>query len=125
MSRIVGVLISLAGVIHILPVPGVLGGKMLEKLYGIEIRDPSLLILLQHRAVIFGILGTFMIYSSFVPELQKIAIIAGYVSVISFLLIAWSTGGYNGAVSRVVIADLFALTFLIASTAIHFFNEVK
>ncbi|MFN7455469.1 MAG: phosphopantetheine adenylyltransferase [Pseudobdellovibrionaceae bacterium] len=125
MSRIAGILIALAGVIHILPVPGVLGGKMLEKLYGIEIRDPNLLILLQHRAVIFGLLGIFMIYSAFVPELQKIAIIAGYVSVISFLLIAWSTGGYSGAVNRVVIADLFALAFLIASTAIHFFNGVK
>lgn len=125
MSRVTGVLIALVGIIHILPVPGVLGARVLEKLYGVEIKDPSLLILMQHRAVMFGLLGSFMIYSAFVPELQKFAIVAGFVGVVAFLVLAWLSGGYGIAIQKIVIADLFALVFLIASTAIIFFNRAK
>jgi hypothetical protein len=53
------------------------------------------------------------VYAAFRPELQAIALVAGFVSVVSFLAIAWSVGGYNAAIGRVVTADLVALACLI------------
>jgi hypothetical protein len=58
-------------------------------------------------------LGAFLVYAAFRPELQAIALVAGFVSVVSFLAIAWSVGGYNAAIGRVVTADLVALACLI------------
>jgi hypothetical protein len=68
---------------------------------------------MRHRAVLFGLLGAFLVYAAFRPELQAIALVAGFVSVVSFLAIAWSVGGYNAAIGRVVTADLVALACLI------------
>jgi hypothetical protein len=70
---------------------------------------------MRHRAVLFGLLGVFLLYAAFRPALRTLAIIAGFVSVTSFIAIAWSVGGYNDAVNRVVIADIIAIVALIAA----------
>lgn len=54
----------ISGVIHLLPIAGVLGVKTIEKMYGVPVSDPDLEILLLHRAVLFGLLGTFLIFSA-------------------------------------------------------------
>ena len=45
--------------------------------------------------------------------------VAGAVSVLSFLLIAWSVGDYNAKVSRVFLADVVALISLIIGAIFH------
>jgi nicotinamide riboside transporter PnuC len=84
-------------------------------LYGILINEPNLEILMRHRAVLFGLLGVFLLVAAFRPALRTLAIIAGFVSVTSFIAIAWSVGGYNDAVNRVVVADIIAIVALIAA----------
>jgi len=64
---------------------------------------------MQHRAVLFGILGAFLIFAAFKPSYQLAASIAGFVSVVSFLYLAWTVGGYNEQIARVVVADVVAL----------------
>jgi hypothetical protein len=104
----------LAAIIHLLPLAGVLGHDRLATLYGINAADPNLSILLRHRAVLFGLLGAFLVVAAFRPGWQAAAFVAGLVSVVSFLLLAWSTGGYNALIGRVVTADLVALVALLA-----------
>ena len=84
-----------AAVIHLLPLVGVLGATRLEALYGLPVTDANLAILMRHRAVLFGLLGAFLAVAAFRPVLQGAAFVAGFVSVLSFLGLAWSTGGYN------------------------------
>jgi hypothetical protein len=67
---------------------------------------------MRHRAVLFGLLGAFLAVAAFRPPLQGIAFVAGFVSVLSFLGLAWSTGGYNHLVGRIITADLVALVSL-------------
>jgi hypothetical protein len=104
----------LAGLIHLLPLAGVLGQERLAALYGVDAADPNLSILLRHRAVLFGLLGTFLVVAAFRPGWQAAAFVAAFVSVVSFLLLAWSTGGYNALIGRVVTADIVALVALLA-----------
>jgi hypothetical protein len=104
----------LAGIIHLLPLAGVLGHERLAALYGIDATDPNLSILLRHRAVLFGLLGAFLVVAAFRPGWQATAFVAALVSVVTFLLLAWSTGGYNALIGRVVAADLVALVALLA-----------
>jgi drug/metabolite transporter superfamily protein YnfA len=105
-------MLTVVGIIHLLPLTGVLGVSRLQALYGVTIDDPNLEILMRHRAVLFGILGAFLIYAAFRPGLQLAALIAGAVSVISFLVIAGMVNGYNTGIARVVTADIVAVVCL-------------
>lgn len=106
-------MLVLVGIIHLLPVTGVLGSEHLGKLYGLSVNDPNLNILLRHRAVLFGLFGLFLLLAAFRPQFQGVAFIAGFISVVSFLLLAWSIGSYNTQLARVFTADVVALVCLI------------
>jgi hypothetical protein len=111
-SLITSVSLISVGAIHLLPLSGVLGPDRLTALYGIDFSHPSLSILMRHRAVLFGLLGVFLIVAAFKPQLQASAFVAGFVSVASFLWIASTTDQYNAAIRRVVVADWVALVLL-------------
>jgi hypothetical protein len=61
---IISTSLIIAAVIHLLPVIGLAGTDKLTKLYVIPIQEPNLLILMQHRAMLFGLLGAFLAYSA-------------------------------------------------------------
>ncbi len=71
-----------------------LSRERLQTLYGVSIADPNLVILMHHRAVLFGLLGVFFIVAAFV-------------------------GGYNPRVSRVFRADMLALVCLEVGMGAH------
>ena len=50
----------------------------MQGLYGIPIDEPNLAILMRHRAVLFGLLGVFMLIAAFRPLYQPLALIAGF-----------------------------------------------
>lgn len=122
MANIVTLALVVAGVIHILPLSGAFGETRLYLLYGLRIDDPNLLILMRHRAILFAILGAFLIFAAFRPHLQTLAITAGLVSALAFLWLAWSTGSYNGNIGKVVLADVIATISLLAAAGINFFR---
>ncbi len=113
MRYVVTASLIVAAIIHLLPLSGVIGSGRLAALYGLDFSEPNLAILMRHRAVLFGLFGAFLVYAAFKPSLQVIAFVAAFVSVLSFLLLAWSSGGYNPLVGRVVTADLVALVALV------------
>ena len=119
LNRIAMACLTLAGIIHILPLAGALGAGQLSRLYGVAVEDPNLGILLQHRAVLFGLLGALLVAAAFRPELRAVALIAGLVSTVSFLVIAWGVGGYNAQVTRVVTADVLAVVLLLVAAGIE------
>jgi hypothetical protein len=119
MRHLISAMLIVVAIIHLLPLSGVLGSERLSALYGIRIDEPNLAILMRHRAVLFGLLGVFMLYATFRPAFQLAAFVAGFVSVVSFLFLAWSVGGYNAQVSRVFIADIVALVCLIVGAAAY------
>jgi len=109
----------IVGLVHLLPVTGVLGAASLQRLYGLPITDPNLLILMQHRAVLFALVGGVMVAAAFVPAWRSAAAVVGFICIGSFLLIAWSVGGYNAWIARVVWIDVSALLALALATSLH------
>jgi hypothetical protein len=63
------------------------------------------------------------LYAVFDTRLQPAALAVGTVSVLSFLAIALSTGGYNSLINRVVIADVVALVCLLAAAALYVLRQ--
>ncbi|MFN8987812.1 MAG: phosphopantetheine adenylyltransferase [Burkholderiales bacterium] len=113
MRYLVSAMLVVVAIIHLVPLSGLLGTERLAVLYGIQIEEPNLAILMRHRAVLFGLLGVFLLYAAFRPTFQPAAFVAGFVSVLSFLYLAWSVGGYNAQIGRVFTADIVALVCLV------------
>jgi hypothetical protein len=117
MRHLVSAMFVVVAVIHLLPLSGVLGAGHLATLYGIAFDDPNAAILMRHRAVLLGLLGLFLLLAAFRREWQGFAFVAGFASVVPFLVLAWTVGGYNAQVGRVVTADVVALVCLVIGVA--------
>jgi len=125
MQKAIAGLIVVVGVIQVLPVIGVLGADRLSALYGLSFDEPNISILMRHRAVLFGLLGSFLIYAAFRPALRVLAFVAGFVSVVSFIVIAWSVGGFNNAIRYLVVGDLTAMICLSVALILYVFQRRK
>lgn len=119
MRFVVPVVLVLVALIHALPIVGVLGVNQLARLYGISVTDPNVELLLRHRAVLFGLLAAFLVYAAVRPELHRAALAAGFVSVVSFLVLSHLVGDYNAALATVVRVDWIALALLVAGAVAH------
>ena len=112
-QRMISLCLLVTGIIHLMPVIGIMGGERLAQLYDIEIATDNLSILLRHRAVLFGLLGAFLCLAAFRRHLQSLAIIGGLTSVVSFLILALLEPDYTAPLQKIVIADLIALACLL------------
>ena len=110
MRRIIQVGLIVAGLIHFLPVTGATGGDQLRAaMYAIPFADPNLM---RHRAVMLGLLDGLVLEAAFRPAMEGIGILVGTVDLASIVGLAWSTGSYDQALSRVVVAEQHCLTLL-------------
>jgi hypothetical protein len=125
MHRVSQILLIVAGIIHLLPLAGVLGPAHLARLYGIDLSDPDLIILMRHRAVLLALAGALLLAAAWRLELRPAAYLLGGVSVVSFLALAWSSGGYNPLIARVVSVDVVAAVCLLAALACDQFAPPK
>lgn len=121
MRYVISAMLIVVGVIHLLPLSGVLGSEKLAALYGLRFEEPNLAILMRHRAVLFGLLGAFLVFAAFKPSYQVLAYLGGFVSLASFLFLAWWVGNYNEQVGRVFTADIIALGCLVVGGVLRAF----
>lgn len=112
MRQLISAMMVIVAVIHLLPLLGVLGSEKLAALYGLDFSEPNLAILMRHRAVLFGLIGSFFLYAAFKPSLQPIAFVGAFISLASFILLVASTGNHNQLVQRVVLVDIIAIVAL-------------
>lgn len=103
----------LVGGVHLLPALGALGERQLAELYALNALDANLRVLLRHRAVLFGMLGVFLVYAAFVPAVQNVAILAGLLSVASFIVLVWLESPVNRALGKVAVIDVVLLCLLL------------
>ncbi|WP_298208493.1 phosphopantetheine adenylyltransferase [Acidovorax sp.] len=121
MRYVVPVILGIVAVIHALPLAGVLGAGKLGQLYGTPVQDVGLELLLRHRAVLFGLLAAFLGYAALRPELHRLALVAGLVSVVSFLWLSWLQRGsaLSAPLMTVARVDAVALALLVVAVAVH------
>ncbi len=119
MRMFVPAVLLIVAFIHALPALGALGAAKLSALYGVPITEANLEILMRHRAVFFGLLAAFLGWAAFDPALHRLALVAGLVSVGSFLGIAARVGQLNLALLRVFKVDVVALVLLLVAGIVH------
>ncbi|WND01844.1 hypothetical protein QGN29_09805 [Temperatibacter marinus] len=104
-DRLTQALILLVGLINVIPVIGALSASMIQSLYHIDISDPNLVILMRHRAILFGILGGYILFSLIRRDEQKRALFVGLISMVSFAGIALMEASLNAKLSMVLTID--------------------
>ena len=111
MSWLVRAMLVGVALIHLPPLLGVLGVPTLEKAYAVSLPGPDLAVLMRHRAVMFGLLGGFMLVAVFVRALQAWALLLALLSAGAFVLLAWATPGHNANLAKVALVDAVAVVF--------------
>jgi len=108
-----------AAVINLMPLPGLWSVAHMESLYGIPVREPTLELLLRHRALLFGLIGLLMLAGAFHRPLQTAAILAALGSMVGFMVLAAQLPDLAAPMRRVALADLIATLLLLVALALR------
>lgn len=106
-------LFGLVGLINFAPIMGVMGVERLSVLYGVDITSPDLALLMRHRAVLFGIIGGYILVSAIRPAHRELASLFGFISMVSYMALYLLTDGTNSAIERVFQIDCGAVVLLV------------
>jgi hypothetical protein len=118
MNDAIQVLLFIVGVINFLPVMGVISADKLSRAYQIDLPGNDLIILLRHRAILFGVVGGFILYSVFQPMYQDAAMVMAAITMVGYLYIVWAVGGYNKAIFKVAMVDAVGIMCLLLATVL-------
>ena len=121
MEHLFTLLVLVAAAINLAPVLGAVAPRRMTALYGVDLEDPNLQILMRHRAVLFGVVGGLLLAAAFHPPLRTLGYAAGFISMLSFLLIAWLVGGYSAEIQRVILVDVVGIAALAGAGLVHAF----
>ncbi|MEX1665216.1 hypothetical protein [Zhongshania arctica] len=123
MNIAISILLFIVGLINFVPVIGVMSADRLSNAYSIELVGNDIVVLMRHRALLFGIIGGFILYSVFNPSYQIAAVIMAAISMLGFLYFVCAVGDYNGAIAKVAIIDLVGIAILAIAAVLKFVNE--
>ena len=120
MNTVISMLLIVVGLINFLPVVGVVSAERLSTAYSVELMSNDLVILMRHRALLFGIVGGFVLFSVIKPSYQSAAMVMAAISMVGFLYFVWAAGDYNASISKVAIVDLVGIACLSAAATLKY-----
>jgi len=123
MTKIIPVLLFIVGMINFMPVIGILSAAKLSQAYSIELISNDLIILMRHRALLFGLVGGFILYSVFAPSYRSAAMVMAAISMIGFLYFIWAVGDYNESLFKVAIIDIVGIVCLVLAAICRYFEN--
>jgi len=106
---LIAILFCVLAAIHFLPAMAALSPSQLSALYGVSPDDTVMRTLLQHRAVLLGLVGAAFLAGAFFPSLRWAALIGGTASMVTFLIIAALNGELAGSLQKITLVDAVGL----------------
>lgn len=120
MAKAVAICLAIVGLINFFPVIGVLSATKVEQAYLIALESNDITILMRHRALLFGVLGGFILYAVFDSSYQGAAIIMGGISMVGYAVLTYLVGEYNEALYKVLIVDVVGIVFLLIAASLKY-----
>lgn len=105
----IAILFAILTVVNFTPSLVALAPSKIAKLHGVEIDDKTLIALLQHRAVLLGLVGAVLGAAIFMPALRWPALVLGAISMVSFIVICAQHKQLRGPLWRIAFIDALAL----------------
>lgn len=96
------------------PVIAAIAPGQLTRLYGVSRDDRTLVTLLQHRAILLGIIGAGCAVAAHVEAFRWPALWAASISIVTFLVLCAVQGQFNGPLRKIAIMDAIGVPLLIA-----------
>ena len=121
-DKIVSIVLFIVGIINLLPIVVFFDSTKTVELYGVPIDGASLIILMRHRAVLLGLVGSALIFAAFKREFRIFAIALALVSKLTFIFLTFTASNYTAEVRQVALIDVGAIVLLIAALIIHFWR---
>ena len=103
------ILFWILAIIHSLSALSGVSSDRLASLYGVSSDDETLMTLLHHRAVLFGLVALACILAAHKPNLRWPVLIGAIISMLSFILIAIPRGQLSGPLAKIAYVDGFGL----------------
>ena len=120
-----------SSLINFLPTIGVLGSTKLQNLYGVPITDVNHLLMMRHRAVLFGVVGGVLGGAVVSKRWRPLSYVIGIASMASYVVLAisqsWDTPSalslFNDKIQRVFWIDLVGVLWLGSAGIISWWNN--
>lgn len=122
MNTAIFVLLFIVGLINFLPVIGILSAERLSSAYSIGLASHDLVILMRHRALLFGLIGGFMLFSLFKPTYQTPAMVMAGISMVGFLYFVWAADGNNASIAKIMLIDILGIICLLLAVLFKYLN---
>lgn len=116
-------MLVLVGLINLIPVLGVFSASQMAQTYAIDIDTTDLELLMRHRALMFGIIGGFVLVAVIKPSYRPPAMIMAGVSMSGFMVLTLMLSGINDALYKIFWADVLGLGCLLVATLLHINNN--
>ena len=100
--------------INLPPVIAAVAPTQLVRLYGVSADDKTLLTLLQHRAILLGIVGAGCAIAAHVEAFRWPVLWAAAISMISFLVLCALRNQFSGPLRKIAIMDAIGVPILIS-----------
>ena len=100
--------------INLPPVIAAFAPRQLVRLYGVPAEDKTLIALLQHRAILLGIIGAGCALAAHIELFRWPALWAAAVSMITFLVFCAVQNQFNGPLRKIAIMDAIGIPILIS-----------
>lgn len=119
-DKIAAVILFIVGIINLLPVIVFFDATRTAGLYGLPVEGETLTILMRHRAVLLGLVGTTLIAAAVKPEFRILAIALALISKFAFVFLTFTRANFTAEVRQVALIDVGAIVLLMAVLVIHF-----
>lgn len=116
MVRFLPILFWLMALINLAPMISAVIPSKMQTLYGITPENTDLLTLLQHRALLLGLVGLALAFAAHTPNLRWPALIGGVISMGSFIVFVAVRGQMSGPLGKIAMVDVVGL--IIAAIAL-------
>lgn len=125
MSIAISICLIIVGLINFAPLFGAFSTQKLESAYSISLENNDLIILMRHRALLFGVLGGLILYSAFSPFYQGVAMTMAAVSMVGYAALVFLVGGYNKSIFKVLVIDIVGIVFLTIAVLLKYVVKVS
>ena len=123
MNLTISILLITVGLINFLPVIGVLSAEKLSAAYAVELIGNDIVILMRHRALLFGLVGGFVLYSVWKPSYQSAAMVMAAISMLGFLFFVAAADHYNPSIAKIAFIDLVGLACLAIAAVLKYLSR--
>ena len=118
------IILFATGIVNFIPALIAFFPTKIKNAYGVAILESDSELLLRHRAILFGIIGGFMLFSALTQKYYVPATVGGLISMSSYIVLFYAVSGtINPELTKVLKIDIVACLLLVIGFAAYLLTK--